>query len=91
MESTAFTIWLTGLPCSGKTTIATALEGRIRSAGFRVELLDGDSIRKMLSNDIAFSRDDRSKHLQRVAFVCALLNKHGVNVIASFVSPYRDV
>lgn len=85
-----FVIWLTGLPGSGKTTIARVLEGVLREAGFRVELLDGDEVRKWLSPEAGFTREDRERHLRRVAHVCHLLTRNGVVVIASFVSPYKS-
>ena len=55
-----------------------------------VELLDGDEIRKHFSAGVGFSREDRTNHLKRVAYLCKLLTKHGVIVLASFVSPYRE-
>jgi adenylylsulfate kinase len=55
-----------------------------------VELLDGDEIRKHFSAGVGFSKEDRRQHLTRVAYLCRLLAKHGVIVLASFVSPYRE-
>jgi len=78
------TIWLTGLPCSGKTTIANALKEKIHA-----EHLDGDEMRKIISRDLGFSKEDREKHLERIAYIASLLNRNGVDVIASFVSPYE--
>ncbi len=86
-----FVIWLTGLPSSGKTTIARKLEPVLRTYGFPVEVLDGDEVRKWLSPEAGFSREDRERHLRRVAYVSHLLARNGVVVIASFVSPYRSV
>jgi adenylylsulfate kinase len=91
MIDRGFVIWLTGLPSSGKTTIAKRLEKYLRSRGFKVELLDGDDVRKWLSPEAGFSREDRERHLRRVAYVSKLLARNGVVVIASFVSPYRNV
>lgn len=85
-----FVIWLTGLPASGKTTIARILEEKLRSIGRRVEALDGDEVRRWLSTDAGFSREDRERHLRRVAYVAHLLARNGVTVIAAFVSPYRS-
>jgi len=84
-------IWLTGLPGSGKTTIAREAAKRIRDTGRNVEILDGDEVRKWLSPEAGFSREDRRRHLRRVAHVARLLAKNGVIVLCSFVSPYEDV
>jgi len=84
------TLWLTGLPCSGKTTIAEIMKEELEKRGKKVELLDGDEIRKHFSAGVGFSKEDRGNHLRRVAFLCRLLSKHGVLVLASFVSPYRE-
>jgi adenylyl-sulfate kinase len=82
-----FTIWLTGLPCSGKTTIAEILEKRLKNKGFTVAHLDGDDVRKKLNKDLGFSNADRRENLRRVAHVCQLFNDKGFVVISSFVSP----
>ena len=84
------TLWLTGLPCSGKTTIAEIVKAELEAKGCAVELLDGDEIRKHFSAGVGFSKEDRANHLKRVAYLCHLLSKHGVVVLASFVSPYRE-
>ncbi len=86
-----FVIWLTGLPAAGKTTLARALKEELQRAGKRVELLDGDEVRKWLSPEAGFTKEDRERHLMRVAYVSRLLARNGVVVIASFVSPYREV
>ncbi len=82
-------VWFTGLPCSGKTTIADALEEKLRSNGLNVERLDGDIVRKRLSSDLGFSREDRNTNIDRISFVSNLLSRNGVIVLASFVSPFR--
>ncbi len=84
------TVWFTGLPCSGKTTVAKKALEILQAQGRPVELLDGDELRKHFSAGVGFSKEDRSNHLKRVQFLCHLLNKHGVLVLASFVSPYRE-
>ncbi len=86
-----FTIWLTGLPCSGKSTIANALAERLLSEGRRVEVLDGDIMRQHLSLGLGYSREDRDQHVRRVGFVAKLLSRNGVIVIAALVSPYRAI
>ena len=91
MSGQGFVIWITGLPASGKTTIARRVEEVLRDMGYRVEFLDGDEVRRWLSPEAGFSRRDRERHLRRVAYVAKLLARNGVAVIASFVSPYRSV
>ena len=82
-------VWFTGLPCSGKTTLADALFEKLKDLGLRVERLDGDIVRKRLSKDLGFSREDRAMNIDRISFVSNLLSRNGVIVLASFVSPYR--
>jgi adenylyl-sulfate kinase len=85
-----FGVWLTGLPASGKTTIARALEKALRKKGLNVEVLDGDEVRKNLSPDLGFTKEDRETHAKRVAYVAKLLVRNGVAVIVGLISPYRN-
>ncbi len=85
-----FVLWFTGLPCSGKTTIADNVAGILRKKGLKIERLDGDIVRESLSSDLGFSREDRDENIRRVIFVSRLLSRNGVGVITSFVSPYRS-
>lgn len=80
VTETGATIWLTGLPSAGKTTIAYELAGRLRGEGHRVEVLDGDEIREFLSAGLGFSREDRHTNVQRIGFVAGLLAANGVKV-----------
>jgi adenylylsulfate kinase len=82
------TVWLTGLPSAGKTTLATALSERL--SGRPVELLDGDEVREFLSKGLGFSRVDRDANVLRIGWVAATLAKHGVLVLASVISPFAD-
>lgn len=82
------TVWLTGLPSAGKTTLARAVAADLAGRGRRVELLDGDLVRESLCADLGFSRSDRDANVGRIGFVAALLAKHGVLVLAPVVSPY---
>jgi adenylylsulfate kinase len=84
------TVWLTGLPSAGKTTIATALAGRMRAEGRRVEVLDGDEIREFLSAGLGFSRADRHTNVRRIGFVAEMLASHGVFVLVPVIAPYAD-
>jgi len=84
-------VWLTGLPASGKTTIASRVAESLKKENFRVELLDGDWVRKTINPDAGFTREERKRHLLRVAWIARLLARNGVIVLCSFVSPYEDV
>ncbi|HEX5569513.1 MAG TPA: adenylyl-sulfate kinase [Streptomyces sp.] len=84
------TVWLTGLPSAGKTTIAYALADRLRGAGRRVEVLDGDEVREFLSAGLGFSRADRHTNVRRIGYVAALLASHGVTVLVPVIAPYAD-
>ncbi len=88
-EQQGFTLWFTGLSGAGKTTVATALEKELRARGLKVERLDGDTVRKSLTRDLGFSKEDRDKNIERVTFVAKLLSRNGVAVLAAFISPYR--
>jgi adenylyl-sulfate kinase len=83
-----FCLWFTGLPCSGKTTVADEVAEKLRKMGLRVERLDGDIVRKGLTRDLGFSKEDRDKNIERVTFVAKLLSRNGVATLVSFVSPY---
>lgn len=91
MEQKGFTVWFTGLSGSGKTALALRLEEELRRRGLKVERLDGDIVRQGLTRDLGFSKEDRDKNIERVAFVAKLLTRNGVAVLCSFISPYRDV
>ncbi len=82
-------IWLTGLSGSGKTTVANALISEITARNHAVQSLDGDVLRGMFGNDLGFTREDRAKNLQRATSIAQMLSRHGIIVIASFISPYR--
>ena len=84
-------MWLTGLPCSGKTTVSGLVAGQLRNAGSEVELLDADIVRQNLTKGLGFTREDRDENIRRIGFVCHLLTRHGVVAISAAISPYRAV
>jgi adenylylsulfate kinase len=88
--SKGVTIWFTGLPCSGKTTVADRVADLLRSRGYPVERLDGDVVRRSLTKDLGFSRQDREENLRRITELARQLTESGKIVLATFVSPYRD-
>jgi adenylylsulfate kinase len=81
-------IWLTGLPASGKSTIAKGVFRYLSENGHRVEHLDGDEVRTIFPQT-GFSKTERDLHIRRIGYLAALLEKHDVTVVASFISPYR--
>jgi ATP sulfurylase/adenylyl-sulfate kinase len=85
------TVWLTGLPSAGKTTIANLVGEQLAERGRAVEVLDGDVIRTHLSKGLGFSKADRDENIRRIGFVAGLLTGHGVTVLVSAISPYRAV
>jgi len=86
-----FTIWFTGLSGAGKSTLSQIMAERLKNAGARVELLDGDVVRTNLSKGLGFSKEDRDTNIRRIGFVCDLLSRNGVIAIAAAISPYREV
>lgn len=91
INSLKMTLWLTGLPCSGKTTLAKRLKEELDNRGYHTIHLDGDDVRGALNEDLGFSPEDRKENLRRVAHVAKLFNKNGILVIASFVSPTNEL
>ncbi len=89
-DNLSYTIWLTGLPGSGKTTIGSSLVKEFQSRDIRSELLDGDEIRKIISSELGFSKNDRDTHLRRVTYLCQLLNRNGIVAIVALISPYKE-
>lgn len=85
-----FTLWFTGLPQSGKTTVADAVYKILKEKGINAERLDGDIVRKSLSKDLGFSKEDREENIRRVSSVAKLFSQSGIGVLASFISPYKE-
>ncbi len=83
-------IWFTGLPSSGKSTIAHLVEKYLFEEGIRTYVLDGDNVRHGLNSNLGFSRDDRYENLRRIVELSKLMVDAGLIVLASFVSPYKE-
>jgi adenylyl-sulfate kinase len=86
-----FTVWFTGLPSAGKSTLAELLARRLRERGYGLEVLDGDVVRQHLCKGLGFSKEDRDENIRRIGFVCGLLTRHGATAIAAAISPYRAI
>jgi len=82
-------LWFTGLSGSGKSTIATRVHQDLLRRGVDVEYIDGDALREVFPQT-GFTREQREEHLRRTGYMASRLAAHGVTVVASFVSPYRE-
>jgi adenylyl-sulfate kinase len=82
---------LTGLPCSGKSTLAREIEGIFLERGMQVEVLDGDEVRQNLTKDLGFSREDRENNIRRIGYVSKLLSRNGVVTIVAAIAPYQSI
>jgi len=92
MKKPAIVLWLTGLPCSGKTTLSNEIARRYKAQGIEYHQLDGDIVRNTyISKGIGYSWEERKAHLLRIAEIAKILKQHNINVICSFVSPYENV
>jgi adenylyl-sulfate kinase len=83
------TVWFTGLPASGKSTVAAGVEARLLAEGRAAYVLDGDNLRHGLNGDLGFSVEDRAENVRRTAEVAALMADAGVVALVSLVSPVR--
>lgn len=87
-----FTIFFTGLPAAGKSTIADTLLGKLlKRTGRPVTLLDGDAVRKHLSSELGYSREHRDLNIRRIGYVAAEITKHGGGAICAAIAPYDVV
>ncbi|MFJ4713469.1 adenylyl-sulfate kinase [Streptomyces sp. NPDC088785] len=84
------TVWLTGLPSSGKTTIAHAVADRLRREGRRAEVLDGDELRTTLCAGLGFGREDRDTNVRRIGLVAEVLARNGILALVPVIAPYAD-
>lgn len=91
MAQTGFTIWLTGMSGSGKSSVANAVADRLRARGLAVEVLDSGRIRSQINRSLGFSREEIEENTLRLAYECKLLNRNNVVAIVGSVSPYRAV
>ncbi len=84
-----FVLWFTGLSGSGKSTLADRIYDYLHDNGYRVTRLDGDTVRSIFPNT-GFTRDERNEHIRRIGYLASILEKNGIIVISSFVSPYAE-
>lgn len=83
-------LWFTGLPSSGKSTLAHQVERSLFDRGCNAYVLDGDNIRHRLNKDLSFSPEDRKENIRRIGEVANLFADSGIIVMAAFISPYRE-
>jgi len=90
MKDQGVVIWFTGVPASGKSTIAAAVEKELRTQGLPVENLDADEVRANLSPNLGYTAEARDENTKRLAWMSQMLSKHGVNVVVAAVSPLHS-
>jgi adenylylsulfate kinase len=83
-------LWFTGLPSSGKSTIAHALEKMLHDMGLKTYTFDGDNVRHGLCSDLGFSPEDRAENLRRIGEMIKLFLDAGIIALAAFVSPLKE-
>jgi len=83
-------LWLTGLPSAGKSTIARLTAQRLAAEGIPAEVLDGDEVRKAISPNLGFSREERALQAMRLAWIAEMLSRHGVVTMIAAITPFRD-
>ena len=83
-------LWFTGLPSSGKSTLARHIASALKGLGCKVEVLDGDEVRTNLSKGLGYSKQDRDTNIRRIGWVAKLLVRNGVVAITAAISPYRE-
>jgi adenylylsulfate kinase len=86
-----FTVWITGLPFSGKKETGKMLAERLNMLGYKTSILIGGEIRKHFEDQLGFTKQETQKNIRRIAFECKLLSDGGVIAIAATISPYRDL
>lgn len=86
-----YTLWFTGLPSSGKSTLARMVESRLTQMGFHTEVLDGDEVRLRLSKGLGFSKEDRDENIRRISYVANIITRCGGVAITCAISPYREI
>ncbi len=86
-----FVVWLTGLPASGKTTLAQRLRISLIIRGYSAMVLDGDELRKTLWPELGYSREERNENIRRIAHLAKMLYESGIVVIVAVISPYRSL
>ena len=91
LNQQARVIWFTGLPCSGKTTLALGIEKELFRQGFLCQILDGDNVRCGINNNLGFSNADRLENIRRIAEISKLFLSAGVITINAFVSPTNEI
>ena len=90
-KNKGFVLWFTGLPCSGKSTLAELLKPELEKRGRLVDILDGDTVRTHLTKGLGFSKEDRDTNIRCIGFVAGLVARHGGIAITAAISPYRAI
>ncbi len=90
-KNKGFVLWFTGLPCSGKSTLAEIIAPELETRGRLVDILDGDVVRTHLTKGLGFSKEDRDENIRRIGYVARLIARHGGIAITAAISPYKAI
>lgn len=88
-ELDSFVVWLTGLPSSGKSTIAKKLSKKLKKSGIKVQIIDSSDVRPLFP-EVGFTEEERKQHIKRVGHLASILEKNNVSSVTSFISPYKE-
>jgi adenylylsulfate kinase len=87
----ALTVWFTGLSGAGKTTLSLLVHTELVMRGIPADYLDADEMRRNLTRDLGFSKEDREENIRRIGYVARLLTKNGIIALVAAISPYRSM
>lgn len=90
LKGAGIVVWFTGIPRAGKSQIADLVSLKLEEIGIKTEILNSKELRKTISKDLKFTKEDRKKNLERATYVAKLVSKNGSVVLCSFITPYQE-
>ena len=90
LKGAGIVVWFTGIPRAGKSQIADLVSLKLEEIGIKTQNLNSKELRKTVSKDLKFTKEDRKKNLERATYIAKIVSKNGSVVICSFISPYKE-